>query len=676
VKILLGLLLMLVLVRIWNAPDEAPSASALRWAEPWRNVVPDARNAWLMLVGLGAAEGEDPIALGRRRVDAYEERVRLGPDAARDAALKALYEDEVPTPPDDYATRFVFSGCPHRDVDCIEWARWLQEQLEAMQVASALRLERYDAALAMADYEESIASFELDVMPGWGGSTPTLHLDLIARDIATGTPADQALDRLLRVASFWRRAGEQGRSLASKFLSLAMLERCWRIADALIDRLDASELRALKPRLDALLAAPSRQQRDLSPEMRYLSHRIERELREKFSARRMLRDCLGQDVVRCAHTGIIAQGYSPRATFNLIAATFDAVDRLQAAAPDDYEKAFEDFEQALRTLHPIFFDDLLKSVLARNPTGRVIAAIAVPDLRWIERRNDVEVLRRLFALKLQARLASIGHGGMRAFLAAQPPTLQDAYREAAFAWDDSLQEISFVPDSNYWQRPRLAVSMRRPAADGIIDCTHPVRVRFRRRLSDTDTTDLAEALGCGRVGSFEALHPGGAEDAPDDDVPDLWESFHDILIAADSDAVQVVLAWRGPDERLLGYDALDLPLDGEYRDMRALGHDDGALLEASAEPAPEVSLLRVRLRNQPIGTLVRGLQTTKHISVLGLGAACLAQPITVDFSAVALDEILAIIGDECNLQPRMTEPRVYRFAAFASETESALKGQR
>ncbi len=66
----------------WNRIEEAPNADALHWGNPPVREVADAHNAWLYLLGIGAAEGDDPVAFGRRRVDAYVARARRDPMAA------------------------------------------------------------------------------------------------------------------------------------------------------------------------------------------------------------------------------------------------------------------------------------------------------------------------------------------------------------------------------------------------------------------------------------------------------------------------------------------------------------------------------------------------------------------------------------------------------------------
>src|SRR6185436_16596373 len=65
----------------YNRIDESPSADARRWANQPRREVKDADNGWLYLYGIGAAEGDDPIALGRRRADAYTARARNDPSS-------------------------------------------------------------------------------------------------------------------------------------------------------------------------------------------------------------------------------------------------------------------------------------------------------------------------------------------------------------------------------------------------------------------------------------------------------------------------------------------------------------------------------------------------------------------------------------------------------------------
>lgn len=160
-------------------------------------------------------------------------------------------------------------------------------------------------------------------------------------------------------------------------------------------------------------------------------------------------------------------------------------------------------------------------------------------------------------------------------------------------------------------------------------------------------------MGCSRAGVVDAVFPLHLDD--DDPGPvDFWDTYQEVLCASNDAGAHVRLAWREEDGRLRNYEALDLPLTGQYRRMEALGHRDGPLIEASAEPATNVQLVRVSLRNQPLGDLARGLVRAKRVAIAPLSAECAAQRITAVFGTIELDNLLSLLASYCD--PDMKTP--------------------
>ena len=154
----------------WNRIDEAPNADAQRWGNPPVREVADAHNAWLYLLGIGAAEGDDPVAFGRRRVDAYVARARRDPMAAADPL-----EDDRNAPVPYVGTVEGIDGiaqlCPRRGTNCIDWAAAHRPALERLADANRLRLQRLDSAIALPQWKEA---------PLLSGDFPTPSVQLVA----------------------------------------------------------------------------------------------------------------------------------------------------------------------------------------------------------------------------------------------------------------------------------------------------------------------------------------------------------------------------------------------------------------------------------------------------------------------------------------------------------------
>jgi hypothetical protein len=211
----LGILMLIPLLPalaflVWNAIDESPSPAALRYAAAVdQPVVADADNAWLVMAGLGAPPGDDPVALARRRVAAYAARAALRPTPAADSAEQALFVDPVPAILPDAARDGIDAFCAARNQDCVQWARTHRSALLRLQRSNALRLRRFEALLQLPAWQVLYPA-EINVdHPDM--SVMDLHANLIAVELAEqGEPsrrsnAPAALANLASSVEFWQR---------------------------------------------------------------------------------------------------------------------------------------------------------------------------------------------------------------------------------------------------------------------------------------------------------------------------------------------------------------------------------------------------------------------------------------------------------------------------------------
>jgi len=489
-----------------------------------------------------------------------------------------------------------------------------------------------------------------------------LHLDVIAHDLAQGLAPDAALTRIARVAEFWRAAAEQGDTLLVKRLADSFLERCWRLADNLIDRLPMQERAAATSVATALWREPSAAYRDMVPELGRMNRQTIAGIEPMLGIGGLPPECSSLSASGCVKTMFMRAAYAPQSTRNLLAATYQEIATVFRAEPRDYDQAQKQSAAAINALHPALgqgdFTDFFRY---GDATGRILVAIAIPAYgRHLEPRHDVEALRRLFVLKHLSRQRGIALGGLPSFLEAQPEALRHPFSGEPFEWNASLQELGYAPRASYWQRPRLSVSMGQRLGEGVQDCSHPMRYHIRKRASATEVVALVEVRGCGGLWS-DGSRIDRDEDDPTD--PENWRrmsQFEHLSTASKPTEASLRLLWRDEDDRLLAYESLHLVPDGEFHSMQALGHDDGAVLEVSATSAPETPLVRAFVRDLPLTELAGDLRRVKGVQLQGI-EACAGKTFTARFSAVPVDDLVMLMGDECERWPRLLRAGVYRF---------------
>lgn len=457
-----GLVVGVPAVALWlyNQFDEEPTPQAHRWFAPLVHSVPDRDNAWLALLGIGAAEGDDPITFGRRRVQAYEQRLATRGAHQPGAEELALKEDPLPighlATPGDPAEPFCDDGCR----DCLAWAQVHADALTRLEAANATRLRRFDQLLALPAYANVST-------PSYGSPDPSfgddrLYRALIQRDLGQPSTRAQALDRLARVVAFWRGALASTHDLLSRRLVLRILERYLRLLDALLDRGPLFEHAALHAAAGTLLREPTPDERRWEPVLRrelLASHHLLQGLLPR-NAVAAWRDCAKDCLARWAR----AQLYAPQATRNLEARLRDAILAVYVAAPRDLPGARERVSKFIEEIEP--FPAAQKDLLQRvsyNLMGRSWVVMGQRDYdKHLHVQQDVEGLRRIVTLKRTALQQRLTPAQMRRFLATQPEGLRDPYTGEPFEWHAASGTVRFAARSPVWERSHLTVAYAGP----------------------------------------------------------------------------------------------------------------------------------------------------------------------------------------------------------------------
>lgn len=437
---------------VYNRIDESPTPAAQRWYAPLVHRVPDAENAWLALLGQGAAEGEDPLAFGRRRLQAFEARIAGNGAFGRPSAdEKALEDDPLPLVSTDAQGQKFDLVCDASRVNCLDWARDRAAALTRLEAANTTRLRRFEQLIGLPGFADLSTPAASSPVPGLG-IDDRLYGALILRDLGQPARRADALARLQRVTAFWRRVLASTDDLAVKVITLRILERYLRVVDALLDRGDGS----LPPAAMALLAEATPAERDWVPAYRrHLlteEHTLEVLTRGPLHPRR-------QCEKNCLLVWLSGQLYLRQATRNQAARLWDGVMAEHDADPRDWEAGRQRIDALVKDIDPQqgHLRDMLRKV-AHNNVGRGMLVRSLPDHgSYLALQHDLENLRRLLRIKQAARQRGLSAEQMRSFLRAQPVALRNVYTGEAFEWHAASQSLRFAPKSKRWKLDHLAV---------------------------------------------------------------------------------------------------------------------------------------------------------------------------------------------------------------------------
>lgn len=464
-KSLLGLaaVVLIPVLALWtyNRFDEAPTPSAQHWFAPVQHTVQDVENAWLYMLGLRAAENDDPIAFGRRRLNAYEARKAQRGDFPPSTEEDDLSPDPLPFQQDDTQGKQV-DLCDPDKRDCLEWAKTAAVQLVELERANALLLRRYETLLDMSRIDDVSTPSSDEPLPDTDKEA-ALYRALILRDLANPATRADALKRMAHVVEFWQRVEQPAPSLWMKVIAERTRERYMRILDGLINQSGESGLNSLHDVIDLILREPTPAQR----EWEGVLHREALQFRNTIDKGIFPGPI---DAIRYCQSGclkgwLIAQFFVPQATRNLYARLWDAVLEVHDGDPRKISEANARVSQIVESAMPL--TGSAKETLRRisyNATGKIMTIIALPAyLQYLDIQHDTEALRRMLLLKISALKQYISAQKMPEYLAQQLDVLVDPYTGEPFGWDAATREIRFAPRSKKWK-------------DAPFDVTYPIEI--------------------------------------------------------------------------------------------------------------------------------------------------------------------------------------------------------
>jgi hypothetical protein len=438
---LFGLAVLLFLVALainWN--DQPPSAEALEFQKilDGRPQVPDAENAFVYVLGIGARRDQDPREVGARRMAwlaDYTWANRDTPDPAGESF--GLRAPESP-PFKEFA-----SLCGDADrLDCAHafqrlGAVWQPEALES------LTLERYRTLLGYRRWREVVPQDITAPIPAYSELTYGQRLFLLAL-LQAGLRGDAAAVRegLEADSRYWRGAMTHASTLISQMIASAALRNHYFFGSLVLQSLPASRRES---------AIPNEWQREYSAEERSMRLVMAGELeftRRVFDEARefsMLEESeLEHTMVDKAGIWLTKPFLKKQDTTNAIAAAYAALCRA-------FEVPLNQYAAAERELRGRARDD--SGFAVYNPVGAYLEPVYEPEnyFNYVYRTASTEGMRR--AALLVAQLRARGVAPKRAAEEVAAHGLRDPYTDLPFEWDAARQSVVFTgPEKHQWRR--------------------------------------------------------------------------------------------------------------------------------------------------------------------------------------------------------------------------------
>jgi hypothetical protein len=436
--------LYLVAVAI-NWKDKEPSLTAIKFAEFYRSRTPvdDEDNAYVFVLGMGAAPGEDVLALGIKRMAWLQESQRDGKRVLKDDPAPQTYDYRSSRSPEinqliegcrasnspSCAAEFEAGDQLHRG--WLEKEQWLLNRYRTMLQLSAWREPPFlDAAEPFPPYQVAIDGQWL----------------LLAKAKALAREKDVAGTRTLleQDIRFWRRMLESSDILISKMIATVALNRHFELGNVV--------LRQFSP-ADSVQVLPAEWHAPISDSERSMLRCLVGEW--VFSANVVKTMVDGGDIsieyvqdsehdffgkATSALTDVLGLPlFQLQDTINKSAEDLSAIAQMVDVPFDQLDGAFQQIEnigdqRADNTFLP-------KSVY--NPVGHILLNISAPAyIPYAKRVADIEGTRRAALTAVLLRQQGVKPGQV----AAQLDKIQftNPYDNKPFVWDSKNGSVVFV----------------------------------------------------------------------------------------------------------------------------------------------------------------------------------------------------------------------------------------
>jgi hypothetical protein len=411
---------------IVNWGDEAlrPEVQAeLNWQPP---KVIDEDNGYLLLLGLNAKEGVDPLTLGKRK---------LAAELSRYEANRYSIDKHLENTNDSDEVAFVrpkSSVCEYSETaNCVKFylSRSVEQESELLKSHQVL-LTNFDRLKTSSSYIEIIPPHIEALIPSYSGAMFAAELERMRaiRLIASGK-SSQGLDELLQLSAFSQRWLENADSLVSHMIALANVQKDLRIVEEVLQLFP--ELLSEQDKIVKWLRGFSNERMNIATafqfERRISMHSIQGAL------------AAPQDEQDNWWQGQLIKLFNrPNAALNL---TYDwHTPRIQLLQKPiaQYLKGQADLEAKEKAL--LGFG--IANIYLRDPIIKILLSISSYQLEpYIERHHDTFAQINLLALKLEILKQNIAVTAIPKFVQEHATQFPNPYDGKALGWDADKQQL-------------------------------------------------------------------------------------------------------------------------------------------------------------------------------------------------------------------------------------------
>jgi hypothetical protein len=415
-----------VLFLIVNWGDEAlrPEVQAeLNWQSP--KVIGE-DNGYLLLLGLSAKEGMDPLILGKRKLAAellhYEKNrqsIDNPPDSANDP-------DEV------VFVRPKSAICDYSETaNCVKFylSRSAEQESEILKSHHVL-LSNFDRLKNSSSYQEIIPSYVEAVIPSFGGAMFAAELERMraVRLIASGK-SSQGLDELLQLSTFSQRWLENADTLISHMVALANVQRDLRLVDEVLQNFP--EVLSGQDKIAKWINGFSNERMSIAKAFKFERQVSLHSIRSALVAPEELQESWWEGQ-------LIKVFNRPNAALNL---TYDwhtpRIQLLQKPSAQ-YSKGQVDLEAKEKAL--LGFG--IANIYLRDPIIKILLSVSSPQFEtYIEKHYDTFAQVNLLALKLEILKQNIAVTAIPKFVQAHATQYPNPYDGKALGWDAEKQQL-------------------------------------------------------------------------------------------------------------------------------------------------------------------------------------------------------------------------------------------
>lgn len=424
VLIVLSIVLLFVVAN-WQDQSLRPEVQAsLNWQPP-KNMEDD--NGYLILLGMNAKDGVDPLALGKRKLELELMRYESHPNASEyDPNSAVKHPDEQPFKKQEdevcaYATT----------INCVEFyvSRSVKKEQEIIQARRVLS-QHLNSILDSKDFIEVAPPFIAASIPPYPSLVHAMEIERMrAIRLIVDGQTEQGFAVLMKIAKFSQKWLENSTFLISHMLAIAMVQRDLRIADELLQRFP--ELASQHGQVQAWLGDFSEKKMNISRALNYegkISLRMMHDLRlESAGANKSWWESFLFNLFN-----------RPNSSSNL---AYDW-QQIWSTLADQSGRDYLTQKQAIQKKQDALLGVGIANLYLRDPITKILLSVSTPGYdNYIEKHFDTFAQINLLAMKMALIEKKIPSSAIPQFVQDHAKQYANPYDGKAIGWDAEKHQL-------------------------------------------------------------------------------------------------------------------------------------------------------------------------------------------------------------------------------------------